>query len=88
MVITITCMHTPLPFWRKLELESEVIFLFAACLVDVVEEELGQAGLEDKWTSGVLIEAPAQLALYQVRDILKTTTRKGETSVDSLLQQV
>ena len=65
-----------------------MIFLFAACLVDVVEEELGQAGLEDKWTSGVLIEAPAQLALYQVRDILKTTTRKGETSVDSLLQQV
>ena len=57
-----------------------MIFLFAACLFDVVEEELGQAGLENRRNSGVSIEAPAQLALYQVRDIPKTTTREGETA--------
>ena len=77
MVITITCMHTPLPFWRKLELESEVIFLFAACLVDVVEEELGQAGLENRRNSGVSIEAPAQLALYQAREHPEDDDQEG-----------
>ncbi len=33
-----------------------MIFLFAACLFDVVEEELGQAGLEIKELAGTDLE--------------------------------
>ena len=64
-------------FGSSSKLESREIFLLAACLVDVVEEELGQAGLEDRWNSGVSIEAPAQLALYQVREHPEGNDQEG-----------